>query len=113
VPSELYEAARLDGCSDFGIFWRIFLPLSKPALAALFILDFVSIWNEFAVALVILQSSETWTIPLSLQAFQGQHSTSYNLLNAAIIMSILPVLIVYLSFQKYFVSGLTAGAVKG
>jgi raffinose/stachyose/melibiose transport system permease protein len=113
IPIELDEAALIDGCSVFGIFWRIFLPLSKPALAALFILDFVVIWNEFSVALVILQSSSSWTIPLSLQAFQGQHSTSYNLLNATIVMSILPVLIVYLMFQRYFVSGLFTGAVKG
>jgi raffinose/stachyose/melibiose transport system permease protein len=113
IPRELDEAARIDGCSNFGLFWRIILPLSTPVLAALFILDFVATWNEFPIALVILQSSEVWTIPLGLQGFQGQFSSAYQLLNAAVVMSILPVLIVYLLFQRYFVTGLTSGAVKG
>ncbi len=112
-PVSLDEAATLDGCSLFGLFWRIILPLSLPILAAVFILDFVSTWNEFAIALVILQDASTWTVPLGLMAFKGQFATNYGALNAAIIIAIVPVVIVYLMFQKYFVSGLTAGAVKG
>ena len=113
VPLELDEAARIDGASRFGVYWRIILPLSRPVLAALFILDFVATWNEFGIALVILQRQASWTIPLSLQAFQGQFGSNYTHLNAAIVMAILPVVIVYLLFQRYFVSGLVSGAVKG
>jgi len=113
LPRELDEAAQMDGASHFVIYWRIILPLATPALAALFILDFVATWNEFPIALVILQRQEAWTVPLSLQAFQGQFGNNYTEMNAAIVMAILPVIIVYLIFQRYFVSGLVAGAVKG
>jgi raffinose/stachyose/melibiose transport system permease protein len=113
IPTELDEAARIDGCSNFTLYWRIILPLSLPILAALFILDFVATWNEFSIALVILQSKEMWTIPLGLQGFQGQFSSNFQLLNAAIVIGILPVIVVYLIFQRYFVSGLTSGALKG
>ena len=113
IPFELDEAARIDGATNFQLFWRIILPLAKPALAALFILDFVATWNEFGMALVILQSKESWTVPLALQGYNTQFSSSYGQLNAAIIVSIVPVMVVYLLFQKYFVSGTFAGAVKG
>jgi raffinose/stachyose/melibiose transport system permease protein len=113
IPRELDEAARIDGCSNFGLFWRVIIPLSIPALTALFIIDFVATWNEFAIALVLLPSPEMWTIPLGLQSFQGRFSTQYHLLNAAIVTSIVPVIVVYVLFQRYFISGLTTGAVKG
>lgn len=113
LPKELSEAARIDGASHFVIFWRIFLPVSLPVLAALLILDFVSTWNEFAMALVLLQDRDMWTLPLGLSAFQGQFSRDYGQLNSAIVMTVLPATIVYLIFQRYFVSGLTSGAVKG
>lgn len=113
IPKELSEAARIDGASHFVIFRRIFLPVCLPVLAALLILDFVSTWNEFAMALVLLQDREMWTLPLGLSAFQGQFSRDYGQLNSAIVMTVLPAAIVYLIFQRYFVSGLTSGAVKG
>jgi len=113
IPREIDEAALMDGCSKFGLFWRVILPLSLPILAAVFILDFVSTWNEFAIALVVLQSNEAYTIPLGLLSFKGQFWTNYGALNAAVVLSIIPVVVVYLLFQRYFVSGLTAGAVKG
>lgn len=113
VPRELDEAARIDGASSWGIYWRVIIPLSLPALAALFVLDFVATWNEFGIALVILQRQDMWTVPLSLQAFTGQFGNNYTELNAAIFMSIIPVIIVYLLLQRYFVAGLTTGAVKG
>ncbi|WP_316857880.1 carbohydrate ABC transporter permease [uncultured Cohaesibacter sp.] len=112
VPKELSEAARIDGASHFVTFRRIFLPISVPVLSALLILDFVATWNEFAMALVILQNPDRWTLPLGLMAFQSQFQADYGQLNAAIIMTVLPAAIVYLIFQRYFVSGLTAGAVK-
>jgi raffinose/stachyose/melibiose transport system permease protein len=112
VPKELSEAARIDGASHFTIFRRIFLPVSLPVLAALLILDFVATWNEFAMALVILQDPDRWTLPLGLMSFQSQFQSDYGQLNAAIIMTVLPAAIVYLIFQRYFVAGLTTGAVK-
>lgn len=112
VPRELSEAARIDGAGHFTIFRRIFLPIALPALSALFILDFVATWNEFAMALVILQNSDMWTLPLGMMNFQSQFQSNYGQLNAAIIMTVLPAAIVYLMFQRYFVSGLTSGAVK-
>ncbi len=84
-----------------------------PALSALFILEFVATWNEFAMALVILQDPQKWTLPLGLMSFQSQFSRDYGQLNAAIIMTVIPATVVYLIFQRYFVSGLTSGAVKG
>lgn len=113
IPKELSEAALIDGATHFTIFRRIFLPVCLPVLAALFILDFVSTWNEFAMALVLLQDQNMWTLPLGLMSFQGQFSSNYGQLNAAIVMTVLPATLVYLIFQRYFVSGLTSGAVKG
>lgn len=113
IPKELSEAALIDGASHFTIFRRIFLPVCLPVLAALLILDFVSTWNEFGMALVLLQDQHMWTLPLGLMSFQGQFSNDYGQLNAAIVMTVLPATIVYLIFQRYFVSGLTSGAVKG
>ena len=112
VPKELSEAALIDGASHFTIFRRIFLPVSLPVLAALLILDFVATWNEFAMALVILQDNSMWTLPLGLMSFQSQFVSDYGQLNAAIVMTVLPATLVYLIFQRYFVSGLTAGGVK-
>lgn len=113
IPKELSEAALIDGASHFTTFRRIFLPVSLPVLAALLILDFVATWNEFAMALVLLQDRHMWTLPLGLMSFQGQFSHNYGQLNAAIVMTVIPAVIVYLIFQRYFVSGLTSGAVKG
>lgn len=113
IPDELEESARIDGASTFRVFWQICLPLALPALAALFILDFVATWNEYAMAATLLQSQSNWTVPLAVQGFSSQHGTDYGPLNAFIIMSAVPVLIVYLMFQRYFVQGAFAGAVKG
>ncbi|BDZ44718.1 carbohydrate ABC transporter permease [Naasia aerilata] len=113
IPEELDESARIDGASYWRLFWQIILPLSRPALAALFILDFVATWNEYGMALVLLQSQDAWTVPLAIQGFQSQFTSSYGPINSFTIMSVLPVLIVYLLFQRYFVSGALAGAVKG
>lgn len=113
MPKELAEAALIDGASHFTAFWRVFLPIMIPILAALFILDFVATWNEFAMALVIMQDKDMWTLPLGLMSFQGQFAHEYGQLNAAITITVLPAVIVYLIFQRYFVSGLASGAVKG
>ena len=113
IPRELDEAARIDGAGNSKLFTRVILPLSKPVLGALFILDFVATWNEFAIALAILQSKASYTVPLALQAYNAQFTSSYGQLNAAIILTMIPVLVVFLLFQRYFVSGAFSGAVKG
>ncbi|WOF22888.1 carbohydrate ABC transporter permease [Microbacterium betulae] len=113
IPDELEESARLDGASTFRIFRQIVLPLAKPALAALFVLDFVATWNEYAMATTLLRTQSNWTIPLAVQSFSAQHGTDYGPMNAFIFLSAVPVLIVYLLFQRYFVQGALAGAVKG
>lgn len=113
IPDEIEESARVDGASTFRIFWQICIPLIKPALAALFVLDFVATWNEYAMATTLMQSQSQWTIPLAVQSFNTQHATDYGPMNAFIFMSAIPVLVVYLMFQRYFVSGAFTGAVKG
>ncbi|MBO9467782.1 carbohydrate ABC transporter permease [Tropicibacter sp. R15_0] len=113
MPKEIAEAAEIDGAGHFTRFRRIYLPIMTPILSALFILDFVATWNEFAMALVIMQNKAMWTLPLGLMSFQGQFMADYGGLNAAIVITVIPAVMVYLIFQRYFVSGLAAGAVKG
>jgi len=113
VPSELMEAARVDGAGQFRIFWKIMLPLIAPALATLAIIDAVATWNEFLMALVLLPAAETHTLPLGLLNFFNQFSGSYTKLSAGLVIGILPLLGIYVLLQRYLVSGLTGGAVKG
>jgi raffinose/stachyose/melibiose transport system permease protein len=113
IPDELIEAARLDGASELGIFVRIVLPLSLPALAALCIIDAVGTWNEFLIALTVLSSESHFTIPLGLLNFQGQFTMEHTALNAGILLAIGPILLLYLALQRFIVSGLTAGSLKG
>lgn len=112
IPSELMEAARLDGASEFGIFWRIMLPLSAPALATLFIIDALATWNELLIALVLISADEWRTVPVGLLHFQGQFSSRYTEMMAGVMLSILPIVVLYVFLQRYMVSGLTAGALK-
>lgn len=112
VPHEMDEAARIDGCGNFRLFWNILLPVAKPAVASLFILDFLSTWNEFLLASILITDDKMRTVPAGLLNFFGEYGTDYSLLSAGVIISILPVLLVYLFFQKYFVQGM-GGAVKG
>lgn len=113
IPDELREAALIDGASEWQIYWRIIMPLATPALATVFIIDVLATWNELLIALVLLSSESVRTVPLGLLNFQGQFSSSQTQLNAGILIGIVPVLIVYMLFQRYLVSGLTAGAIKG
>lgn len=112
IPTELLEAARLDGASELGIFFRIMLPLSVPALATVYIIDALATWNELLIAIVLI-SADVWkTVPVGLLQFQGQFSSRYTELMAGVLISILPILLIYLFLQRYLVSGLTAGALK-
>lgn len=113
IPSELVEAARVDGASELSIFFRVMVPLSVPALAALAIIDTLATWNEFLLALVLISEKSSRTVPIGLMQFQGEHSSDYTVLMAGVALSIIPVLVIFLLLQRYFVTGLTAGAVKG
>jgi multiple sugar transport system permease protein len=113
IPSSLADAARVDGCSEWGVFMRIFMPLSKPALGALVILTITWIWNDFLFPLIFIYSSSKRPITLGLAQLHGEHIAFWNLMMAgAVIASIVP-LVIFIAFQKYFTQGLTAGAVKG
>lgn len=113
VPSELIEAARIDGAGDLRIFFRLVIPLSVPALVTVAILDGVATWNELFLALSLLSSEGNRTIPLGLLNFQGQFATNYTGLAAGILIAVVPILVLYMLLQKYIVGGLTAGATKG
>ena len=113
VPSELCEAARIDGLSEYGIWFRIMLPLSKPALSTLTIFTFVSTWNDFLGPLIYLTKTELKTIQIGLRMFSSQYSAEYGLIMAASFVALIPVLIVFLSLQKYFVQGVASAGLKG
>lgn len=112
IPQSIDESARIDGCNDWQLFTKITLPLIKPAIATLVILDFLSTWNEYFLSTIFITDDRLRSVPSGLASFFGEAGADYPLLCAAIIISIIPVLIVYLLFQRYFVEG-TAGAVKG
>jgi len=112
IPKELEDAARIDGCTPFGIFWRIFLPLSKPALATLGVFIFMFTWNDFIRPLIFINSISKMTIPLGLSAMQGMYSTDWPVLMAGSMISILPVLVAFLFAQEYFVRGITLSGLK-
>jgi raffinose/stachyose/melibiose transport system permease protein len=111
IPIAIIEAARLDGCSWFHIFYRIALPLALPAVVSLCILDGVATWNEFILAQIFLRSDELRTLPLGLVQFSTQFSTQYDQLAAAVLISVAPIVLVFLFFQRYFITGMR-GAVK-
>jgi raffinose/stachyose/melibiose transport system permease protein len=111
VPVAIIEAARIDGCSWWKIFYRIALPLALPAVVSLCILDGVATWNEFILAQIFLRSDELRTLPLGLVQFSTQFSTQYDQLAAAVLISVVPIVLVFLFCQRYFVAGI-GGAVK-
>jgi ABC-type glycerol-3-phosphate transport system permease component len=113
LPNELAEAARIDGCSEIGIFSKIFMPLCKPALATIAIFSFMGSWNDFFGPLIYLTDPNKYTIALGLRAFKGYSGIQWNLLMAASIVTTLPSLILFFSFQNYFVKGITLTGIKG
>jgi raffinose/stachyose/melibiose transport system permease protein len=112
IPVELQDAASIDGCSTFGFFWRILLPLAKPALAAVAALTMIVSWNDLLTPLVLLNSDSLWTLPLGTMQFQGQYSSDLALTAAFITLSALPALLFYVFAERQIVAGLTAGALK-
>lgn len=113
IPAELQDAAYIDGCTAFGFFWRVLLPLARPALAAVAALTMIMSWNDLLVPLVVINSDKLWTLPLGTMQFQGQYGQDLSLVSAFVAISALPTIIFYLLAERQIVSGLTAGAVKG
>ncbi len=113
LPSELEEAARIDGSSEFGVFYRIILPLSMPALGALAIFTFVRNWNSFLWPLIVLQKSRNFTLPVGVASLQGEFSTDFGIIFAGAALAALPMIIFFLTFQRFFLEGVRMGAVKG
>jgi raffinose/stachyose/melibiose transport system permease protein len=113
IPTELQDAAYIDGCTNFDFFWRIMLPLVKPALAAVAALVMIVSWNDLLVPLVVLNSNNLWTLPLGTMQFQGQYGQDLALISAFVLLSSIPTIIFYFFAEKQIVAGLTAGAIKG
>ena len=113
MPVELEEAAAIDGCTYFGFFWRMLLPLVRPALAAVAVLTMVLSWNNFFLPLLVLNSEKLYTLPLGIMQFQGQFGTDWARVLAFVSLALTPTIIFYLLAERHIVPGLTAGAVKG
>ncbi len=113
IPDSLCEAARIDGMSEYRIYAKIMLPLSKPALSTLVIFTFVNTWNDFLGPLIYLTTDSKKTLQIGIKMFISQYSAEYGLIMAASVLSLIPVLVVFMALQKYFVAGITTGAVKG
>jgi ABC-type glycerol-3-phosphate transport system permease component len=113
ASKDLKEAAVIDGASPFGLFFRIVMPLMKPVLVTVMVLTFLNTWNEFVMPLYFLGSTDKWPMTLAVYNFFGMYFKDWNLVCADIVLTSLPVIVVYLLGQKYIVSGMTAGAVKG
>jgi raffinose/stachyose/melibiose transport system permease protein len=113
IPRELDEAAIMDGCGPFQLFFQIIVPLLKPVLVTAAVLSFLGAWNNFILPLYYLNKSTNWPMTLSVYNYFGQRQQYWNLVSADILMTILPVIVIYVAAQRYILSGMTIGAVKG
>ncbi|MEN1974385.1 carbohydrate ABC transporter permease [Cellulomonas sp. P4] len=113
VPKEILEAGRMDGVTEFGIFFKLVVPIAKPAFAAMAILNGMMTWNNFLWPLLVLRSAEKFTLPIGLNTLLTPYGNNYELLIIGAFFSLIPLLILFLAFQRFFIEGMTAGAVKG
>ena len=113
IPDEVSEAARLDGLSEYGIWFRIMLPLSKPALASLALLTFVNTWNDYMGPFIYLTDNNLWTVQIGLRSFIGQYDAQYAMIMAGSVISVVPILVIFLLGQRYFVRGIATTGMKG
>lgn len=113
IPGELEEAATMDGCSRFGFFWRVLLPMARPALGTVSVLAIVSSWNNFFLPLLVFTDPKWHTIPVGIQQFQGQYNSDYALILAYIVLAMIPALLFYSVAERQLIGGLTAGATNG
>jgi ABC-type glycerol-3-phosphate transport system permease component len=113
IPTDIEEAARLDGCGDWRMFWQVMLPIARPAVIAVVILNFIGHWNEFLYAVVFISKEELRTLPLAVMFFLGENNQDIGMLATGMMVAMLPVLIIYAFFSEALISGMTSGAVKG
>lgn len=113
IPTEVEDAARLDGCSDLAIWWRVALPMSRPGLATAAIVQGVWVWNEFPIALVLCSKDPWRTLPVGLSFFQGQYQSDAGGILAGVVLASLPLLVIFFLCQRLVIRGMTAGALKG
>lgn len=113
IPLELEDAAKIDGCSSFGFFWRVLLPLARPALATVSVLAIVGTWNAFLLPLILLNGVDQWTLPLGVMNFAGQYTSDQARILAFTVVAIVPAIVFYVVAERQIVGGLTSGAVKG
>jgi raffinose/stachyose/melibiose transport system permease protein len=113
IPPDVEEAATLDGCTPFGFFWRILLPMARPALATVSVLAVVASWNSFMLPLVVFSDPAYWTLPLGVNQFRGQYAADTARILAYVVLAMVPALVLYILAERQLVSGLTSGATKG
>ncbi|MFC3846344.1 carbohydrate ABC transporter permease [Paenibacillus sp. MAH-36] len=113
LPKDFLDAGRIDGCSEYGIFFKIMMPLMAPAFGAMAILQALASWNSFVWPLIVLKTGEKLTLPIGLSSLVTPYGNNYDILIAGSVLAIVPILIVFIFFQRFFVSGLTVGGVKG
>lgn len=113
IPQEMEEAARMDGCGDWTMFWRVMFPIAMPAVATTMILNFIYFWNEFLYAIVFITTQEKRTLPLAIQFLLSDQYQDVGMLATGLMIATLPVLLLYLFLSEWFVRGMTAGAIKG
>ncbi|WP_245963651.1 carbohydrate ABC transporter permease [Terracoccus luteus] len=112
LPRELDEAARVDGTSSFGALWRILVPISLPGIVSVAVYTFMIAWNEYLFALTLTRTDDMRTVPIGIQLLMGQHSYEWSEMMAMSVLGSVPVLVLFVFFQKFFIGGMTAGAVK-
>ena len=113
IPNEILEAARVDGAGELKTFFSVVFPMIKPGIGALAIFTFVNTWNDYFLQLVMLTSKEKWTLPLAIANMQGEMSSDFGLIMAGAALASIPIIVVFIAFQKYFTQGIAMGAVKG
>lgn len=113
IPVELEDAAKIDGCSSFGFFWRVLLPLARPALATVSVLAIVGTWNAFLLPLILLSGADQWTLPLGVMNFSSQYTSDQARILAFTVVAIIPAVVFYMLAERQIIGGLTAGSVKG
>jgi arabinosaccharide transport system permease protein len=113
IPKEIVDSGRIDGCSEYGIFTRLILPIMTPALAAMAIFIGMTSWNNYLWPLLVLKNSAKWTLPIGLSTLMTPYGNNYQLLIAGSVLSVVPIVILFISAQKFFIQGLTTGSVKG
>ena len=113
MPSDLEDAARIDGCSKLGIWWHVGLPLARPAIAVIVIFNSLNVWNEYILAYLLLNDKSLMPLQRGLMVFQGAHSVDYPVLMAGLTIAVIPIIVIYLFMQRHIIKGLSSGAIVG